>query len=379
MQTEIRCFTPTNKDLSCHVVSGQDGVGRTLTATLTYEQFVEFFNIADISIDEHAKLQRDPTRSRVKNIREYLVERQNTYFPGINAVVTQVEVEYLDVISLNDVSRIGVMTLKAGVERMLFDGQGRRLGIEEALALKGSLKGRTVTITFLETQTDTLEQGRDMIRQLFSDIHKSVVKPNSSINLFFDSSQRSSTFVMAAYEKLKAGTSGFHNYISLDGNQKRIWTLAQFKTFLRKFTGMTDNDMNNLLEDDELVTVWLKYIDVLCTQLSALAVFSSLDDSQMMSDAKYDNLLCCAIGIEALGVVGRVIIDNAIRLSEKPDFASLSKLSTLDLSKENDAWVDQVISKERKMIKGSASKFAMHLASHCDIPLSTAFIQSLAS
>ncbi|MBY0417419.1 MAG: hypothetical protein K2W88_05080, partial [Pararheinheimera sp.] len=164
-------FNPTTLDLVCHGIRGNEGIGQVITSNLTYEQFCAFFNIADIDAEESEKLQRDPTALRKRNIFQYLTNRNNTVFPGVTCVATEVRFESLGIPTLNGVSELGTVTIPATAERMLIDGQGRRLGVEEAIAIKEALKTRTIDFKFISTNTDKLIEAKGFIRQIFSDFH----------------------------------------------------------------------------------------------------------------------------------------------------------------------------------------------------------------
>lgn len=373
-------FKPTTLDLVCHGISGNEGVGTVVTSNITYDQFCTFFNIAGVDIAEHEKLQRDPTDSRMRNIRQYLTTRQNTIFPAVTCVATELFFEPLDIPSLNGVSQMGVLRLPATAERMLIDGQGRRLGIEAAMDILAALKTRTIDIKFVETNSETLLDAKLMIRQIFSDFHKKVVKPNSSINLFFDSSEKSSTFVVRAYEYIREHGLLWDGFISLDGSTDAVWQLAQFKTFLRNLTGLSDKEMNSILENPAHEEMWLAQLGSYLQVLKDIPVFRGLSEGTIdLKTAKHNNILCCAIGIESLGLVGKFLIDLALKRNTKVDWQYAGGIASLDFSKTNEMWVNQVVTSAGKMLKGSASKMAFLIASELCIPVSSEFARKVAA
>lgn len=161
-------FNPTQKDLVCHVIKGQEGIGQIFTTNLTYEQFIEYVDIADTSSLEIEKMQRDTTKSRVKGVTEYLTQRSDTVFPNVTCVATELSFEPLNVESLNGISQLGTMTLPSSAQRMLVDGQGRRLGVPEALKIAEYLRHHTIDFKFIMTGTKTLLEAKSFIRQIFS-------------------------------------------------------------------------------------------------------------------------------------------------------------------------------------------------------------------
>jgi DGQHR domain-containing protein len=362
-------FTPTNLDLTCHVIRGQEGIGTIYTSNLTYIQFCTFFSIADIDIEEFDKMQRDPTKSRVKGVFSYLTSRKNTVFPLVTCIATKVDFKPLKVASLNGVSLLGELTLPASSERIIIDGQGRLLGIEEALKIASYLKLHTIDFKFFATGTETLLESKNVIQQVFSDYHKKVVKPNPSINLFFDSSSTSSTFVLEAYKHLSSLESNFGRLISLEGNNKRIWTLAQFKLFLRRFTGLTDKEMDKDLNEPEQINMWLNFLTVFFEKINTIPIFNNVNTPNEIKFAKDDSLLCCAIGIESLGYLASILLDDAISSGASVSWEQIDNISSIDFSKNNELWVNEVITQDKKMIKGSAKQMAIVIASKLRIAL----------
>lgn len=341
-----------------------------INVTTTLGQLVDAFPIHDADKEEHL-LQRKLTSSRAKKIKEYLLTRNDAVFPQLAGFVTS----HGAVEEVHGMFR--KLSLPESAQRMLVDGQGRREGGMLAIKENPALRSMTVDIKLIVLRTDTLLASADIIRQVFSDYHKNVVKPNSSINLFFDSSKKSSAFYVSALDALEKRGSMFAKQVSRDGSTDRIYTLAQFKVFIEKLTGMTDKQMDDTFEDEDVRDMWIRIVDAYVNAIESKAfpdVYSHITNLQEMKDFKKNHLGCCAIGIEALGRLGNLIIDTALAQQSKPDFDQVSDLSTLDMSRDAANWQGSVMH-EGKILKGSAKKLATKLALHLKIQMTEKFLE----
>lgn len=336
---------------------GNEGIGQTLNITLTFGQFTELCTVVQYDDDEE-RLNRDLTKSRQSGVQDYLTGRDDTVLPQVCLVCT-----HWDIKPIPGYVNLVEVTIPAGAERALVDGQARRIGVEGSLSIKPELANRTIDMKALCTHSDTLKEKAGFIRQVFSDYHKKVVKPNSSINLFFDSSEQSSTFVVDTLRCLEKEGNPLASQVSKDGQSKKIYTLAQFKSFIREFTGKSDREINEEFKEANVRELWMNMISsYLSVVTQTFNVFEQVESLSQVNEAKKENVLCTAIGIEALGRLGNLLIENAVRDNKRPEFLEVTKLSEIELGRDADTWVDSVVSKDGKMIKGSAREMAIKLA-----------------
>lgn len=371
-------FKPSEKSLSCYVIKGEEGIGPVCSGNVTYDEFVRFFAVADTSVSEIDKVQRDTAPSRVTGVEQYLLGREDTTFPEVFVITTHFDFSPISAPLLNGVSEPGVLTLPTSAERMLVDGQGRRLGVEKALAMAGSLGSRTIGVKFFATGTDSLLDAKKTIRQIFADYHRKVIKPNASINLFFDGSERAATFVFDAYEHLRKQGFPMEQLVSLEGNTKCVYTLAQFKDFLSAFTGLSAKQVNQSLADAEHANLYLSLVSDFFEVLMTVPVFAELD-TQDIKVIRKSHLLCCAIGLSALGHLARNVIDGALVKQQPVNFSVLAPLATMDFAKTAKRWVGKVVTEDEKMIKGTARKMAAMMSSELGLPLTEDLLLSIAS
>lgn len=361
-------------DLSIYAIRGVDGIGFTYNLSLSLVQFTSCFGISPTDVEEYDRLQRIPTQARIKDLNKYLLERKNTIFPQVICVVTKANFEPVEGLDCgNGVNTIGKLSINGNDERQLVDGQGRLLSSQAVIEVAYELfKGRSIDMKVVIANTDTLLEASTMIRQIFSDIHKRVKKPNSSINLHFDSSESSSTFPVKAVEHFRDNDMQFDKWISLDGSTNKIWTLAQFKNFLCRFTGLSSTAINTeFAKSPEFAALYIGLLPQLLNPIAKISVFNDITEDTKLAELKNDNLLCCAIGIDAIGILGNLIITLATNDNTAPDFSPLDKIADIDFSKSSKLFVGTVVDEKGKMIRGSEKSFAKIIACQLDMRLTS--------
>lgn len=338
-----------------------------VNVTTTLGELIDAFPIHESERDEDL-LQRKLTNNRSDNIKDYLLTRKDAVFPQLAGFVTS------HALSEDVHGMFKKVVLPENAERMLVDGQGRRDGGRKAIEERPELAKMTVDVKLMVLNTDDLLSSAQIIRQVFSDYHKNVVKPNSSINLFFDSAKPSSAFFVRSLKYIEDADTLFAKQVSRDGATDRIYTLAQYKTFIEKLTGMTSKEMDKAMLDTQVLDMWLRVVASFISHLENEA-FPQLFDVQKsdVSVLKKTNLVCCAIGLEALGRLGNLIIDNALTAQEKPDFSVLEGLSTLSMLRDEKIWQGSVML-DGKILKGSAQKLSMKMAVHLKLQMSDKFL-----
>ena len=126
------------------------------------------------------RAQRTLNRSRVPDIRDYLVQNPTEYaFASLTASIDgTVEFNPLENTELgHDVGRLVIpMTARFVIN----DGQHRRAAIEEALKERPELAAETISVVFF------LDQDLERSQQLFADLNKHAVRPTKSLGILYD-------------------------------------------------------------------------------------------------------------------------------------------------------------------------------------------------
>ena len=163
----------------------------------TYEGVMTFAELAThLSIEENSdslseqlKKQRDVDKSRVSGLKDYWGKSTGTVFPNMTFFANRLE--ELDHHSISD-KIIVTAKLNKNADRFICDGQGRTTFIKELLSdpKNAQYSGHTIALKLIITHTEDLRTPKavKIIRQVFSDYHVSLKKPNKSVSKYFDTS-----------------------------------------------------------------------------------------------------------------------------------------------------------------------------------------------
>lgn len=361
------CITAKN-DLTMVVMEGIEGIGRTYSTKLTYAQCVEFIDIEDETIPVRERLQRNADMARVKGVEEYLLNRDNTFFPGVILVVSKMDLEPLNIGFGSE--KLFQATLKSNADRLMIDGQGRLSGIMRSLKSKPALASYHLDVKIIVVNTATVRESTKFVTQIFADLHLNLKKPNASQSIWFDSEShlsRLSNDVLDTVEKLNIP---FANAIAVNGKLTtgQIYTLANVTDFISIITASSSSKkaVNLVLADKENYDLYKVLIAQYIKALYNVIPFEKIQNANI-TEWKQElntNILTCAIGLKALAWVGRSIIEDALE-NELPElnFTPLEKLLDLPLNdKTNDLWfkkeIFHKIDGKVKIVKASEKRLA---------------------
>ncbi|MEJ6059228.1 DNA sulfur modification protein DndB [Aliivibrio salmonicida] len=364
-------FSLTKIPLSLFAIKGTEGVGVTYLAKCTFGDLVNLIDIAPMDLPSEDKLQRDPTPSRVKGISNYLITRTNTVFPEIILAITKANFESMT-IDARTKMEIGRIHLDSNTPALLVDGQGRRLGIEEAISIFNHLSNNCIDMKIFVTDTNSLSEAKEVLRQVFSDLHKKLVKPSSSTNLYFDRSVSSSNFLASMLEKLKSPKSNivtFFDLVSIEGKNTHPYTLAQLSKFVQCFTGMSIAEQNKTFSDDAVFEFNQRIVKIYLQQIiKTFPEMTKLIGKQIVAKNRSESIIPTAIWLEAFGYVGCSILYKSILEKSPMDFSVLNKIINFDFNRANPIFKGVVIH-DGKVLKGSAKKLATILIELLELPV----------
>ena len=357
-----------NKDLPLVLLKGTEGVGETYVTKISYEQCVEFFDIEDNLIPEREKLQREANAPRVKGIYEYLINRDDSIFPSACLVVSELDQESIG-IEMGGVEIIKGL-IPSHADRLFIDGQGRLSGIKMALKVKPELKDLHLDIKVIVVKTNTIRESSQKVRQVFSDFHMRLSKPNKSQNIFFDAATASSRFIKELLNITDKRGVEFGKAIALDGKIKhgQLYTLANVKDFIAIMVGEKNiNKLNKTLDCEDNFNLYLAlisdYIIGLYSELP-LARIQGIESKTEWKCSLDDCVVTCAIGLKALAYLGRSLIEDALakEMSEL-NMAALEAFPRMPIqNKEAALWVDNEIYKisegKTTIVRASEKKLA---------------------
>ena len=132
--------------------------------------------------------------------------------------------------------------------------------------------------------------------------------------------------------------------------------------------------MNDCLDDPDMASMWLDLIRDVFLIVNDLDTFRAMKTLDDVKSAKVEHLLCCAIGIESIGILSNQIINRAITDQIPVKWDNLAKLSSINFDRKYERWIDCAMTSDGKIIKGSSKKIAASIACDLGIPLSREFM-----
>jgi DGQHR domain-containing protein len=320
--------------LECYAILGQENNRQVVTFNLSYTELVEFFKPVPYDENSDLLLQRETQKSRVNAICDY-TKVDYAALPSCGAILEDFTIEETSLPS------IVKLTIPAGAFRYLFDGQGRRGGIEKLLNTHPEFSSNDITIKGFKTEGVTRDN------QLFSDFNGASSKPNKSICQSMDSRTLINTFTK---EILKSDSMHLINKrvdytkasVTLSQSPK-LWSLNQFNAVVQTILGVTPKSAEKLLVDESKRQFWtgfvVKYFNEL---LNAPAIESAIATDNGVVVAKTETVIGTAVWIKGMAVVGRVIAMHLMQNTEpgtKADWSFMSALDAVDFTKSNTEWI----------------------------------------
>ncbi|MCQ1060770.1 DGQHR domain-containing protein [Photobacterium sp. ZSDE20] len=337
---------------SIEVIKGTEGLGSTYLAQIEFNDFISTFHLQDQSIPEQLKMQRDVTKSRASKIQNYLLQREDWFFPEVIAVVSHsgYEESFTD---LESGIEVGEINLSDQTQSILIDGQGRYCGISQAVAQNASLREKTIDVKVILVDGD-LRKNAEMIRMIFVDLHQNVKRQTPSSLIHFDNSLPCNRFISDLLTHLEPEFDIFR-LVSVMGTTNSVYKLSAFKTFVDRFTGFNTQSDKAVYDDDSVRQFLFGQITEYLHILSALPAMKQLIEG----NADDSNLLENDVALEALGYLANVAQHNAILRQTTVDYSAL-RLHEVNFDKAAPAW-KKVFHKGR-LVRGSAKRIAIIIA-----------------
>lgn len=361
---------------------GSDGLSQSTEAIETYETSITFGEFADYfsaelnsdedGIEETTKIQRDITKVRTDSILKYLKTRTDYSFPGIILVVSELgETKPLAIQS----SRTLVSTsIPATSQRAILDGQGRHSAIcryqtelleNGDLALYNALRSSTLSAKLVVCNSAIHEPStRSILRQVFSDLHLKLRKPNTSLNLYFDSKNAFNRLIDTIAQKVTVNSEGdFSRAIARNGALKngKLWKYTDLAILIERSMGLSKARFADLLErEDDIQKYGTKISMILAEVMSHLP---SIAPTKLEHDS---SLYTKTLFVSGLGYCIRSSIECG-------DISRFSFLSTLPLSDKTDPlWQESGIMMHNAagnltIVRGSDKRIGLMLCERCGI------------
>lgn len=283
----------------------------------------KIFQFADEELPPEVRAQRVLNKSRIPEIKNYILSNPDSYVFSALTVSVDGNMEFQNVSKENPA--LGTISIGMTARFLINDGQHRRAAIVEAIKENPALKNEQISVVFYR------DEGLKRSQQMFSDLNRYAIKPTKSINILFNSREESSVIAKAVIEKTDVFIGLVEKEKTTISNRARaLFTLSAICTATEELLKDTKSDTEQKI--NLAVEFWN-------------AVGSHIDDWNLVktgakksSDVRRDSICSLSITLYAIGSAGRSL------LSAFPDNwnEKLSALEQIDWSKSNPVWENLV-------------------------------------
>lgn len=304
-------------------VKGIQATREYYTSMVPLDIISKLFQFADEEMPPEIRAQRILNKSRIPEIRDYILSNSDNYVFSSLTVSVDGEIEFNSV--SEDTPQIGTVNIPMTSRFLINDGQHRRAAIAEAIKMNPKLKNEHISVVFYK------DEGLERSQQMFSDLNRYAIKPTKSINILYNSREESAIVAKAVIEKVDT----FNGLVekektTISNRSKALFTLSAICSATEELL----NGMElNITEKTELAISFWKTVSC---HIKEWTMVSSGDIKS--SDVRKDYICSLSITLVSLGFAG-----NALIKSHPDDWKELlSVLSDIDWRKSNSAWENLV-------------------------------------
>lgn len=337
------------------VVRGIQAGSTYFTAMVPLRMLNSLFGSADEYVPPEYRAQRRLNRSRIPEIRNYILDNRYTYVFSALAASVDGEIEYLPSSSKD----LGILQVSMDAKFLINDGQHRIAAILEAIQDDDSLLKESIPVVLFE------DKGLERSQQMFTDLNKHAVRTSNSIAELYDC--RDSLAVLSR-EIIKA--IPFLNEFTdkerdiLGKNSPALFTLNMFYRANKRIVGR-----------DELDDVLSSFITQFWKTVTKYMIpWQDLRKREISKrDVKEKSISAQAVFIQSLGKLACSLKKYSPEELDKV----LSNLSDISWSRSDHAWFMRTIGptgrvlNSDKAISLTASKIKIELG----IPLNNDEVQ----
>ena len=301
------------------------------------EVMAKIFQFADEELPPEVRSQRILNKSRIPEIRDYILSNPESYVFSALTVSVDGNMEFQA--AGEATPQIGTISISMTSRFLINDGQHRRAAIAEAIKMNPALKNEHISVVFYR------DEGLLRSQQMFSDLNRYAIKPTKSINILFNSREESSIIAKRIIEEVEV----FKGLVekertAISNRSKALFTLSAICTATNELLA----GLNLSLQEK---------IDLAKAYWSAVGQhieeWNKVKTGEMKSsDIRKDYICSLSITLVALGYAGNAIVQRNPKTWE----VSLKKLSDIDWRKTNPEWENLVFVNGRVAANRSTQK-----------------------
>lgn len=281
------------------------------------------FQFADDELPPESRAQRVLNKSRIPEIKNYILSNPNSYVFSALTVSVDGEIEFQAI--TEEYPNLGNIKIDMTSRFLLNDGQHRRAAIVEAIKENPSLRNEQISVVFYK------DEGLKRSQQMFSDLNRYAIKPSKSINILFNNREESSIIAKEVIEKAEV-FSGLveKEKTTISNRAKALFTLSAICT-------ATSELLKDIKSDtDEKINLAASFWNSVGQYIHEWNMVKN--GYKKSADVRKDSICSLSITLVALGTAGRALF--AAYPTSWQDH--LSVLLNVDWRKTNPVWENLV-------------------------------------
>lgn len=291
------------------------------TAMVPLEIIPKIFQFADEELPVEIRAQRVLNKSRIPEMRDYIINNLESYV--FSSLTVSVDGEMVFEPIAEDDPMIGHISISMSARFLINDGQHRRAAIAEAIKVCPELKHEHISVVFYH------DNGLKQSQQMFSDLNRYAIRPTKSINILFNSREESSIIAKDVVNQV-AVFSGFteKEKTTVSNRSRALFTLSAISSATIEL--LKDIEMS-IQERTCLAVDFWNEVSLHIPDWQAV-----LHEEMKSSDVRANSICSLSVVLVAIGYGGNKLIKSC------PDEwrMHMKRLESIDWKKDNPVWND---------------------------------------
>lgn len=255
----------------------------------------KIFQFADEELPPEIRAQRILNKSRIPEIRDYILSNPDSYVFSALTVSVDGNMEFTPADETRP--QVGAISISMTSRFLINDGQHRQAAIAEAIKMNPSLKNEHISVVFYR------DEGLLRSQQMFSDLNRYAIKPTKSINILFNSREESSIIAKRVIDEVDV----FKGLVekertAISNRSKALFTLSAICTATSELLNGSNLSTQNKID------LAKEYWSAVGRNISE---WNMVKSGEMKSSAVRKDYICSlSITLVALGHAGNALIQN---------------------------------------------------------------------
>lgn len=295
----------------------------------------KIFLFDEQEIPPELRAQRIINKSRIPDIKNYLVNNPNDYV--FSAITASIDGELIFTPSNNkkELSDIGQLEISMSAKFVINDGQHRRAAVEAALEENPKLGEETIAVVFF------LDEHLRRSQQLFSDLNQHAIRPSKSLNILYNNRDPLACLSRELMVKVPLFMGLTEKEKTTISNRSlKLFTLSGIYHATGALLGKAKNQDISSKEEKMAVDFWSEMGQVIPEWI--LVIERNIRSHELRQDYVHSHNVI----LHALGFAGKDLIETHPKDWKKV----LKKYQEINWSRDNTIW------EGRAMIAGRMSK-----------------------